>query len=1421
MATNTPSKRKADVVADSVTASGTVTASGGNSGNWNTAYGWGDHSTEGYLTSAGMEEVFSSSWSSTPSNVHIKIDFDFISGSGASRFKVYDVVGNSFFGDTPSQRHYRIYVHQRSNGSTTNTFNVQVLNIQENEQYKTWDVYTKTVASGIHSVFININATYTGIKIYRTPVNNEKNESEITIARVDSTLTGATLVQAKDLGGALYYAGLGGNKIAYVDGNNLIISSNKGLKMGSSQVIDSARNISNVGTISASGRLTITDDTAGDGSWQGGILVKNTNSTAGEPAIAFQNTSMGSNYWIVGSNQDNELHFSYGTGFTDANTKMILKSDGKLGVSAGAGTLTEKLTVYGAITSTYQASNFSAGPYRASMDIVDSSKIVRIGSIKGTNTPSGDQGEVQLLVNGSVKAKFKTNSDLNLVSGGYQINGTTVIDSNSNFVGTGADNTMFSDAATARLRVGRSSNENLDFYVDDHYCKITADQDSDSNGYHAFILNRTFGGTGGSDFVVQNQGTVQFKVDKNGSATLIGPSVGTSSGDVSTHLELIGSRHDIIFKQIRTAAGSDWNNTTFRIQARVDSTNHQAIDFATDGSYNEHIDFYTGNLIKHSRFDANGNIFLRSGNNVRPEIYRVGGIFFTWDSDSYGTNEHHSIRSTNGGTWGDDITINSYHNVRVNIDTNNNNSDGTFSIGANTTGTNNTVFSITEAGDATINGNVTISGNGEELNFTGGNNRIKFSGYRALEGATDGTNLTIGESYSTVNSYADFNMASSYSIKSNGTTVIDSNGSIGVKNSSNSTGRGLSLYGGASSGAPTYGMMFAGTATFGTHGGVTGTWATYLTMSNTTNRGWIFKRGSTNVASVDGDGDARFASVGVTNIVTNKLVKFNGTVLDDSVFSDDGSNGTCGGSFTATGNLSASNGYVKSNTGYQVGVNTVIDSARYATFAGMRCDGIGRFISTNDAQLEVNGNNTSWAGIKFVDSGGSDYLWYYGATDTWAFGGGGATGVANKRIHCDGGMTIGSTYDTTDPGANSLKVQSNISAGNNITADGTITSGTNGHISTGTGGNISAYGNVKATYGSFQVGTSSTTVIDNSRNLTVKTSRIEGGVRVNYASSAWWTASSGSQTGEYGGSFSQNGGTSENSCGYDLTPFGGRGLVWKAHNNDTSSNADGGWNKDISGLSSSKGYLSVIYVRRTGSNTSGSFYHGCHGSSTLNLSGSANTNPYFKSTGISNLPQDVWCVSIGFINANGDSSTSNYGGLYRLDTGQKILTNTTFKMKSGSTTQRHRVYLYYSTSSSAKLEFYAPGFYEINGSEPGLSELLGSGGGLTTINGIGEKTVAGGVGSYVMAMEMGSNRTARNIGDTLAGSNLRPASIAFNNSSSGGDPNTGTANIDGNYVSGPGTDDNSTLSGTWRLMGAYADGYTYNDYPVALWLRIS
>ena len=85
---------------------------------------------------------------------------------------------------------------------------------------------------------------------------------------------------------------------------------------------------------------------------------------------------------------------------------------------------------------------------------------------------------------------------------------------------------------------------------------------------------------------------------------------------------------------------------------------------------------------------------------------------------------------------------------------------------------------------------------------------------------------------------------------------------LGISNTSNTSGTGLSLYGGPSLGQPTYGMMFSGTGTFGTYGTVTGDWATYFTMNNTANRGWIFKTSTGtggNVASINTAGAASFA----------------------------------------------------------------------------------------------------------------------------------------------------------------------------------------------------------------------------------------------------------------------------------------------------------------------------------------------------------------------------------------------------------------------------------------------------------------------------------------------------------------------------------------------------------------------------------
>jgi len=167
------------------------------------------------------------------------------------------------------------------------------------------------------------------------------------------------------------------------------------------------------------------------------------------------------------------------------------------------------------------------------------------------------------------------------------------------------------------------------------------------------------------------------------------------------------------------------------------------------------------------------------------------------------------------------------------------------------------------------------------------------------------------------------------------------------------------------------------------------------------------------------------------------------------------------------------------------------------------------------------------------------------------------------------------------------------------------------------------------------------------------------GGTVNYATSQGWVEDAAPNTGEngyYGGSFSAIGTSAANSVVWDVDPFGSRSLVWTTIN-DAASDADGGWNKTIKELpGSNKPYMSVIYVRRNGSETTnlGEFYHGCDGNHTLNLNGTPNTNPYFVGLSVSNLPIDVWCVSIGFLQAYDDTQNGTapptINGVYRLDT---------------------------------------------------------------------------------------------------------------------------------------------------------------------------
>ena len=73
---------------------------------------------------------------------------------------------------------------------------------------------------------------------------------------------------------------------------------------------------------------------------------------------------------------------------------------------------------------------------------------------------------------------------------------------------------------------------------------------------------------------------------------------------------------------------------------------------------------------------SDGDIELRNdGSSQGAYIERVGGIQFTWDRDTYGNNNYHAIVCDS-----DNLKINSYDDVVINLDSNNNDSDETFDI---------------------------------------------------------------------------------------------------------------------------------------------------------------------------------------------------------------------------------------------------------------------------------------------------------------------------------------------------------------------------------------------------------------------------------------------------------------------------------------------------------------------------------------------------------------------------------------------------------------------------------------------------------------------------------------------------------------------------------------------------------------------
>jgi len=205
------------------------------------------------------------------------------------------------------------------------------------------------------------------------------------------------------------------------------------------------------------------------------------------------------------------------------------------------------------------------------------------------------------------------------------------------------------------------------------------------------------------------------------------------------------------------------------------------------------------------------------------------------------------------------------------------------------------------------------------------------------------------------------------------------------------------------------------------------------------------------------------------------------------------------------------------------------------------------------------------------------------------------------------------------------------------------------------------------------------------------------------------------------GNWSANGTAAENSRVIRNDPWGNRSILWRAFNNDTVSNDDGGWNSSSFTITNSLLYRWVRYFKVDTPGSNGTVYGGNGGTGDTMLQWNnlvAQGNPYDYCPPRNYFNEDIWYVAIsymfptGTVAGGGGSPYTTDWGFYRMDTGARMSTgfgcntggNTVFGANTYGTIDRQ--YLYYSTDPAVDIYWNRPHCYLVNGSEPSISQII-------------------------------------------------------------------------------------------------------------------
>ena len=209
-----------------------------------------------------------------------------------------------------------------------------------------------------------------------------------------------------------------------------------------------------------------------------------------------------------------------------------------------------------------------------------------------------------------------------------------------------------------------------------------------------------------------------------------------------------------------------------------------------------------------------------------------------------------------------------------------------------------------------------------------------------------------------------------------------------------------------------------------------------------------------------------------------------------------------------------------------------------------------------------------------------------------------------------------------------------------------------------------------------------------------------------------WTAGTGGQTG-----YSSNGSSSEQSRAERANdPWGRQSMTWRT-TPDSTSGADGGWNTSYYTVDPAYTYRWSVWAKRYTSGTGGTFYMGLNlsggGNPLRNDNNSAQSNPYYTYTSISNMTQDKWYLVVGHVFHENYSAGARHPDSGWYEDGVKISDKSNgnvgaydLRFPTGTTSARHRTYHYYTTNTSSGLEFCWPRLDKLDGTEPSIDQLI-------------------------------------------------------------------------------------------------------------------